>query len=353
MNLLTSESKKRRTKLERLLTVIEGKKSALIVGHTNPDPDSIASAFALQYFLSEIGKVRSTIAFDGIIGRAENRALIEYLNLDFQLLEKVNPTDFDIVALVDTHIGMGNNPLIEDVPVTIEIDHHQSQANLKKAEFSDIRESFGSTATILTSYLLSAGLKIGTKLATALFYGIKAETQDLGREAKSADRKAYLTLYQIIDFRALAKIQRANLPPQYFQDMGRAIRRTAIYDNVVISTPGKVNNPDMVAELADTFMRLHEVRWAIVMGCYKQNMFISVRTNDPDYDAGELVRNVVGNMGTAGGHDMFAGGKLPCENDPRAQWKLKEKIRKRFLVELGFDRRRKGKKLIAINKRGL
>jgi nanoRNase/pAp phosphatase (c-di-AMP/oligoRNAs hydrolase) len=353
MNLLTSESKKRRTKLERLLTVIEGKKSALIVGHTNPDPDSIASAFALQYFLSEIGKVRSTIAFDGIIGRAENRALIEYLNLDFQLLEKVNPTDFDIVALVDTHIGMGNNPLIEDVPVTIEIDHHQSQANLKKAEFSDIRESFGSTATILTNYLLSAGLKIGTKLATALFYGIKAETQDLGREAKSADRKAYLTLYQIIDFRALAKIQRANLPPQYFQDMGRAIRRTAIYDNVVISTPGKVNNPDMVAELADTFMRLHEVRWAIVMGCYKQNMFISVRTNDPDYDAGELVRNVVGNMGTAGGHDMFAGGKLPCENDPRAQWKLKEKIRKRFLVELGFDRRRKGKKLIAINKRGL
>jgi nanoRNase/pAp phosphatase (c-di-AMP/oligoRNAs hydrolase) len=353
MNLLTSESKKRRTKLERLLTVIEGKKSALIVGHTNPDPDSIASAFALQYFLSEIGKVRSTIAFDGIIGRAENRALIEYLNLDFQLLEKVNPTDFDIVALVDTHIGMGNNPLIEDVPVTIEIDHHQSQANLKKAEFSDIRESFGSTATILTNYLLSAGLKIGTKLATALFYGIKAETQDLGREAKSPDRKAYLTLYQIIDFRALAKIQRANLPPQYFQDMGRAIRRTAIYDNVVISTPGKVNNPDMVAELADTFMRLHEVRWAIVMGCYKQNMFISVRTNDPDYDAGELVRNVVGNMGTAGGHDMFAGGKLPCENDPRAQWKLKEKIRKRFLVELGFDRRRKGKKLIAINKRGL
>jgi nanoRNase/pAp phosphatase (c-di-AMP/oligoRNAs hydrolase) len=353
MNLLTSESKKRRTKLERLLTVIEGKKSALIVGHTNPDPDSIASAFALQYFLSEIGKVRSTIAFDGIIGRAENRALIEYLNLDFQLLEKVNPTDFDIVALVDTHIGMGNNPLIEDVPVTIEIDHHQSQANLKKAEFSDIRESFGSTATILTNYLLSAGLKIGTKLATALFYGIKAETQDLGREAKSPDRKAYLTLYQIIDFRALAKIQRANLPPQYFQDMGRAIRRTAIYDNVVISTPGKVNNPDMVAELADTFMRLHEVRWAIVMGCYKQNMFISVRTNDPDYDAGELVRNVVGNMGTAGGHDMFAGGKLPCENDPKAQWKLKEKIRKRFLVELGFDRRRKGKKLIAINKRGL
>lgn len=354
VNSLTSESKKRRTKLERLSTIIEGKKSALIISHTNPDPDSIASAFALQYFLCEIGsKTKSTIAFNGIIGRAENRALIEYLNLDFRLLEKINPSDFDLIALVDTHIGMGNNPLSEDIPVTIQIDHHPNGKNLKKADFSDIRESFGSTATILTNYLLSAGLKISTKLATALFYAIKAETQDLGREAKSADRKAYLTLYQLIDFRALASIQRASLLPQYFQDMGRAIRRTTVYDDVVISTPGQVDNPDMVAELADTFMRLKEVKWAIVMGCYDLNMYISVRSNNPDNDAGELVRKVVAKMGTAGGHDMFAGGRIPCSKDPKQRWQLKEKVRKRFLVELGFDRRRKGKKLIAINNRNL
>lgn len=354
MNSLTLESKKRRIKLERLLTIIEGKKSALIVSHTNPDPDSIASAFALQYFFSEIsGKIRSTIAFDGIIGRAENRALIEYLNLDYQLLEKVHPPDFDVIALVDTHIGMGNNPLSENIPVTIQIDHHPNGTNVKKAEFSDIRESFGATATILTSYILSSGLKISTKLATALFYAIKAETQDLGREAKSADRKAYFTLYQLIDFRALASIQRASLLPQYFQDMGRAIRRTTVYDDVVISTPGQVDNPDMVAELADTLMRLKEVKWAIVMGCFEENMYISVRSNNPDNDAGELVRKVVAKMGTAGGHDMFAGGRIPCTKDPKQRWNLKEKVRKRFLVELGFDRRRKGKKLIAINNRNL
>jgi len=344
------QKKKRKTKLERLLTVIEGKKSALIVSHNNPDPDSIASALALQYFLYEIGNIKSTIAFDGIIGRAENRALIDYLNLDFQLLDGIDPLDYDIIALIDTHTGMGNNPLISKFPVTIEIDHHQSDEKMNKAEFSDIRESFGATATILTNYILSAGLKISTKLATALFYAIKAETQDLGREAKSADRKAYFTLYLLIDFRALAKIQRASLMPQYFQDMGRAIRRTAVYDDMVISTPGQVDNPDMVAELADTFMRLKNIQWAIVMGFYEDNLFISVRSNEPDIDAGELVRNVVAKMGTAGGHDMFAGGRIPCEKEPKAQWKLKEKIRKRFLVELGYDRRRKGKRLIAMKR---
>lgn len=336
------------TKLERLIAAIEGKKTAAIISHTNPDPDSIASAAALQYFFQEIGGINSVVSFDGIIGRAENRALIKFLDLDYQFLENTDLSDYEIIALVDTHSGMGNNPLSDEVPISIEIDHHSSEGNIKKAKFSDIRESFGSTATILTNYLLSAGLRIDKKLATALFYAIKAETQDLGREAKTTDRKAYLTLYPIIDFRALANIQRSGLPPQYFQDIGRAIRRTAVYDDVVISTPGKVNYPDMVAELADTFLRLNDIRWVIVMGCCNENMFISVRTNDPDCDAGELVTNVVGKMGTAGGHDMFAGGRLPCSKELREQWKLKEKLRKRFLAELGFDRRRKGKKLFAM-----
>lgn len=346
------ESKKRNTKLDRLLRVIEGKKTALIIGHNNPDPDSIASAMAFQYFLSEIGGIKSDIAFGGIIGRAENRALLNYLNLDLRDLEDINPRNYEIIALVDTHVGMGNNPLKPKYSVTIEIDHHPPDKTENKAVFSDIRESFGATATILTRYVLGAGLKISTKLATALFYAIKAETQDLGREAKTQDRKAYLTLYQLIDFRALARIQRAILTPQYFQDMGRAIRRTNIYDEVLISAPGKVDNPDMVAELADTFLRLQDVRWVIVMGFYRKNMFISVRTNDPDNDAGELVKNAVSKLGTAGGHDMFAGGKISCENDSKKQWQLKEKIKKRFLVELGFDRRRKGRKLIGMRPQG-
>ena len=350
MKMRSTKSKRSRTKLNRLLRIIEGKKTALIVGHNNPDPDSIASAMAFQYFLSEMNGIKSDLAFGGIIGRVENRALLNYLNLDLHYLDEIDPGNYDMIALVDTHVGMGNNPLNANYQVTVEIDHHPPEATAKKALFSDIRETFGSTATILTHYILSAGLKISTKLATALFYAIKAETQDLGREAKTADRKAYLTLYQLIDFHALAKIQRANLPPQYFQDMGRAIRRTNVFDDVLISAPGKVDNPDMVAELADTFMRLQDIHWVIVMGFFGKNMFISVRTNDPNNDAGELVKNVVSKLGTAGGHDMFAGGKISCEDDTRKQWQLKEKMKKRFLAELGFDRRRKGKKLIGIRR---
>lgn len=347
MGVTTTKSRKRR--MQQLLRVLEGKKTALIVSHTNPDPDTIASSLALQYFMAEVAGIKSVLAYDGIVGRAENRELLEYLNLNLLSLEQIDLHDFDLIALVDTHQGMGNNPLPPDISLGIEIDHHQTNnGDRLRAEFSDIREDYGSTATILVDYLLSAGLKISTRLATALFYAIKAETQDLGREAKKADQKAYFTLYQLIDFQALAKIQRASVSPEYFQDMSRAIRRTAVFDDVVISTPGKVDSPDMIAEMADTFLRLRMMRWAVVIGFHGDHMFISVRTNRPEYDAGQLVKKVVARLGTAGGHDMTAGGKIYCEDNYKKQWLLKERVKKRFLAEFGFDRRRKGKKLLAM-----
>lgn len=342
-------SKNRKRRMQQLLRVLEGKKTALIVSHTNPDPDTIASSLALQYFMAEVAGIKSVLAFDGMVGRAENRELLEYLNLNLILLEQIDPHEFDLIALVDTHQGMGNNPLSPEMAISIEIDHHQTnREGGVRADFSDIREDYGSTATMMVDYLLSAGLKISTRLATALFYAIKAETQDLGREAKKADQKAYFTLYQLIDFRALAKIQRASVVPEYFQDMSRAIRRTIVVDDVVISTPGKVDSPDMIAEMADTFLRLQHVHWAVVIGFFGDHMFISVRTNQPECDAGQLVKKVVARLGTAGGHDMTAGGQIHCEDNYKKQWLLKERIKKRFLTEFGFDRRRKGKKLLAM-----
>ncbi|MBU6283988.1 phosphoesterase, partial [bacterium] len=60
---------------------MEGGDPVVILPHDNPDPDALASAAALQYLLSEIAEVDSVIALGGIIGRAENRAMVKYLNI--------------------------------------------------------------------------------------------------------------------------------------------------------------------------------------------------------------------------------------------------------------------------------
>jgi len=59
--------------LEKLEQIVRRKRKVLILTHDNPDPDALASAFALKYLLHAKWKVGSLIAFGGIIGRAGKR----------------------------------------------------------------------------------------------------------------------------------------------------------------------------------------------------------------------------------------------------------------------------------------
>ena len=58
---------------------------ALLLPHDNPDPDSLAAALGLSKLLEREGMV-CTIGMAGIIGRAENRAMVRELGFDLRPL---------------------------------------------------------------------------------------------------------------------------------------------------------------------------------------------------------------------------------------------------------------------------
>ena len=150
------------------------------------------------------------------------------------------------------------------------IDHHPAYADYPGVPFLDLRDAYGATSTILTEYLRDSRLEVESKIATALFYGITAETQDLGREATPADIEAAHFLYPYANKRRLAKIENARVPREYFRVFREAIDEAALYDDrVVVSVLGEVQYPDMVAEVADFLLRLDEVDWAAAIGTFE------------------------------------------------------------------------------------
>ena len=64
---------------------------------------------------------------------------------------------------------------------------------------------------------------------TALFYAIKSETQDLGREANLPDREAYLRLFPLSNKKLLYAITHPKLPVEYFLTIGNALDNTRIF----------------------------------------------------------------------------------------------------------------------------
>jgi nanoRNase/pAp phosphatase (c-di-AMP/oligoRNAs hydrolase) len=322
--------------VDALFEAVRDAGSALLLTHNDPDPDAIASGMALAYLLQQRLDLATTLAHGGIVGRAENKALVRLLAIEMHPLDQVDPGKYDVVALVDAQPGAGNVDLPQEITPTIVIDHHSVvHSETTGVQFVDLRPRCGATSTILTAYLRAAGLAPDRRTATALFYGIKSDTNGLARAGGESDVEAYLYLLPLADAKILAQIEQAQVPLAYFRAFEEALEHTYIYSDVVICNLGPMDWPDLAAEMADFLLRWEGARWIICMGLFDNTIVISVRTNDLDTDAGLLVQEVVSGLGTGGGHGLMAGGRVPLDDKSRTG--MARTLRRRFLRRLGRD----------------
>ena len=314
---------------------VRGKGRILIVAHDNPDPDSLAAAFALKQLIWVKTNMEATIAFGGIIGRGENRAMVRELEINTLPLDKVDLDDFAVVCMVDTQPGTGNNSFPEDREVHIIIDHHPQRPATSRCRWVDIREDYGASATILYEYLQCQDVYMGTKLATILYYAIKTETQDLGREWHQADREAYLKLFPLSNNRILYTITHPRVAREYFFVFNRALENARVYEKILVFNLYGIDNPDIVAEMADFLLRMEGVEIVLGMGCFNEREILSLRTSRLDLVAGDIIRKVVADLGTAGGHAMTAGAQIaPMQGNSAVQKELEATLTKRLLDAL-------------------
>lgn len=326
-----------RERLEKLGRIVSLKK-VLLLTHNNPDPDAIASGWALRHLIRKKFKAHAELAYGGLIARAENRTMVRLLNIDIKPLDSFNLYDFQVFGLVDTQPRAGNNSLPHSVKASIVIDHHGARKASRKADLTDNRLSCGSSSTILTEYLQEAGLAISKTMATALYLGVKTDTQNLGRHATDADYKAAISLYPKVQLKILSQIEYPDLPRAYFLDFDRGLHEARIYGKVIFCDLGYLANTDMVALMADFFLRFAEVSWSFVMATSDSRLIFSLRTKRANKNAGQMARQLVKGLGTAGGHNRTGGGQIPIQdNSPEKSDKARQAIQKRFFKVAGKE----------------
>lgn len=328
-----------RAKIERLTKLFRGKRRrAVVVTHDNPDPDSIASAWALATVLSERVGVPAELAYGGIIGRAENAAFVKTLKIPIRHVEEIDFGAYDLFALVDTQQTVGNHALPGDLRADIVIDHHPVRDGAIETPFADLGGSYGATSTMLTEYVRGARLEPSPDLATALYYGIKADTRDLGRQTKDPDVECYLWLFPRIDRELLSHIEHPELPVRYFRLYHAAIEKARLFSDAVITDLGDVYSPDMVAEVAERLSFIEGPRWSLAFGSYRSQLYLSLRVTDKRMNAGRLIRETCADLGgSAGGHGSMAGARLPLVGRKHQREAFKREVVKKFKAAFGVD----------------
>lgn len=312
----------------RLLDLLAKKGAQLrpltILTHDHPDPDSLASAWALAHLAQGVAKLRTRIVYGGIIGRAENRLMAERLLIPAYPLRKGELAGVPHLALVDTQPPFRNNRCPPRRVPDLIIDHHPRHPGTQ-ADLALIDESVGATTTILAEAILAAGLKIPQRLATAMVYGIGSETQNLGREAGPRDMAVYQALWPRANMRALWKISYPRRDEDFFLTLARGIRNAFTARDIIGVHLGQLRTPDRVAQIADFLLTHDRMNWSVVTGRYQGRLHVSLRTTDPGGGAGRLLKRLLGGGNRGGGHAMIAGGSIELgESAPEPRWREEE-----------------------------
>jgi nanoRNase/pAp phosphatase (c-di-AMP/oligoRNAs hydrolase) len=333
---------------DRFLTGLLEASRVVFVSHVQPDPDSLGSMLGLAHLVEQrLGKP-TLITRDGLISRAENRAMVDVLHLDLDKIENVEWSEGDAVVMVDSQPNTGRHTFPESVSLYAVIDHHDTPGDLEGVPFTDIRASHGATCTVVTKYLREQEVPIPEKVATALLYGIETEMVGYPREASQADDDALLFLYPLADKDTIAQIRNARLPHSHFECLLQALQSSFVYDRLIISWVDDLPQPEQAAEVVDFMIRFEKVDWAVCGGVYKDQLILSVRAAKEDARAGEILRQVVGRLGMAGGHDRRAGGSIRLPSTaPSAIEELQTTLRKRLLKAMKIDDTR-GQRLVPL-----
>lgn len=292
-------------KLKRLLSVVDTRDIMAIL--VNADPDALASAMALKRLFWRRAR-RIDIYRINKVTRPDNLAFIRMLSIQHHPIRQLKKNEVTRWALVDSQPS--HNEAFAGYPFNIIIDHHPVTEALEAA-FVDIKPEYGANATIMTEYLKAARIKPSAQLATALFYGIKSDTDDFVRGSVSRDIIIFRYLYEIANLNIVKKIEASELSIKTLDVIKTAMKNFSFIGETAFVHMGTVAGADNLVIVADFLMKLAEATWSIVSGISNDTLVIIFRNAGFRRNAGQRAKSTFGDLGMAGGHQSAARAEIP------------------------------------------
>ena len=311
-NITRSASKNSaQARLNGLWSLFERTDTVLIV--INADPDAIASAMALKRLLSY--RVQSvTIGYPNEIRRLNNITMVERLKIPIERLHTLPVKEYTKKVLVDSQPN--HLATFEKMRFNAVIDHHPVTTGWD-ADFIDIRPEYGAVSSMMLEYLRAANIKPSVALATALFYGVKVDTQNFQKQnMQVADGNCFRYLFNIANLNLVRKFELTELRRSELRYFRIALNEVKTSKQRAYVHLGRVSTPDILVIIADFFNRVEGFDWVIVSGIHGEKMVVIFRCDGYRKNAGKLAKSSFGAYGPAGGHKEAARAEVPLKNLP-------------------------------------
>jgi nanoRNase/pAp phosphatase (c-di-AMP/oligoRNAs hydrolase) len=306
----------------------------LVILQDFPDPDALSAAWAYKLIAQKF-EIYCEIIYAGTLSHQENIALVKLTGLPVQrwTLQTFKSKDLSVYkgcVFIDnqgTTSQLFESILQVGLPITVVIDHHSMQDDLK-AEFLDIRTSTRATATILTQYLQAGLLRLDSninehvKCATALMHGLRSDTNRL-MQAQEEDFLAAAYLSRFYDGQLLDAVLQSSRSKQVMDVIERSLKNRIVQNNFSIAGVGylRYDDRDAIPQAADFLVTEDNVHTAVVYGIVhdedEELEFVvgSLRTTKLTLDPDEFIKEAFGQDAQGrffgGGRSQAGGFEIP------------------------------------------
>jgi nanoRNase/pAp phosphatase (c-di-AMP/oligoRNAs hydrolase) len=120
--------------------------------------------------------------------------------------------------------------------------------------------------------------------------------------------------------------------------MGRALSRLQIDNGVAVIHLGEINREDVIPQMAEFCLQIEGVEWGVVSGLVQNRVVISVRNVGYVKSAGEIMKKLYDELGSAGGHRAMAKAVVPLDRFKEKFGEVSEKVIREAMVPLIVDR---------------
>ena len=300
-----------------------GGEKMLVILQDYPDPDALSCAVA-HTFLAQAQDVETFILFGGEISHHENRALIKLLEIPtIAYHEGFNFRAYHSYCLLD---GQGSTvsfrkKIPDDLPLFAVVDHHALQGELH-AEFLDIRQNVGATASIYSEYVEHSGITLDRdkddhrRVATALLIGIRSDTSRMVL-AEPFDYRAAAFLSPVIDRDILKRVESQTRSRQTLDVIRKALDNMSMHGAFVMAGVGTLRSAhkDAIPQSADFLLNVEGVESSFVYANVDGVIQGSLRTKSDQIDPDSFLKQVFGKDETGrfygGGRNHMGGFQIP------------------------------------------
>ena len=289
---------------EKLNEIIKEYDSFIVMGHKDPDLDSLGSCLGLIEVIESFGKKAYLFLNDKHLENYNTN-----INQAFNKMEKdvicVNERSYKkiegktLLIITDVHIEERlEYPKLVELFDTVVLDHHIKSKNyIKNTKFMYIDTNLSSMSELVTFYVKYNNINLDNVIATILLAGIEIDTNGFNLKTTSSTYEAASTLMEMGADSILKQELLKESKEEYMKRASFIRNSFMVTDDIAMCIVSEVCDSKELAETSEELLTFEDVKASYTIGKLDNNLIgVSARS------LGEIdVSDTMKKMG-GGGH---------------------------------------------------